>query len=283
MAAGILKAIGGWAARLCRNSMTPGTTAYKFWSLKPVKAGLWGFGTLEVLKAVPHVFPDGLVPSVGYLAGDAAFGKGASQKAIDTVSDAAKDVKDAAKSLKESATNMKENVSNMMHSAGQQMQPAGGNMPGYGGGMPGGYDVRQQEAALWNTGNQLGGDDSILGGMGSMLTNFLSGNSLRLAALPIAAFMLFGRHGWLTRIAGLLLGGSMMRQLSMPAIAPSVNRAIDNMQQRHSAQPASNEPAVMRNNNNTFDDAGIRRGLQYAQSHQDDEQDSQYVVHSRRA
>ena len=273
----------GWVYNHARSAVNPKTHTYAFFHQKPMKLAGWGIGGLGALAAAPHVFPKGLVPSVGSMVGDAAFGPGATQKAVDTVSDAAKDVKDAAKSLKESATNMKENVSNMMHSAGQQMQPAGGNMPGYGGGMPGGYDVRQQEAALWNAGNQLGGDDSILGGMGSMLTSFLSGNSLRLAALPIAAFMLFGRHGWLTRIAGLLLGGSMMRQLSMPAIAPSVNRAIDNVQQRHSALPAGNEPAVMRNNNNTFDDAGIRRGLQYAQSHQDDEQDSQYVMHSRRS
>lgn len=287
------KAVCGWGYNHLRAADNPKTHTYAFFHQKPMKLLGWGAGIYGALKVAPKVFDHGVAPSVSVLVGDAAFGEGATMKAVDKVKDAAKDVKEGVVSMKESAKDMKENVSSMMHSTGQQM-PQGGYDAGFGSGYgAGGYDgyggygmnaaaVRQQEAAIWNTGAQLGGDSSLLGGMGTMLSNFLSGNALRLAALPIAAFMLFGRHGWMTRIAGLLLGGTMMRQLSAPAIAPSVNNAIDNVQRRYSAPAADRQPAVQRSGNPAYDAAAEAR-LQYAQSQDYDEDESQYVVQSRRA
>lgn len=283
------KSVYGWAGRAIHNSVTPGSTTYRFLSQKPMKGLMWGgagFAGLNYMANTEH----GLAPVVGKTVVDATFGKGTFENGLEKTQEAVDTLKDASKDVKESVVSMKENVSNMMHSTVQQL-PQGGNGASYGAGGYDGYggygmnaaDVRQQEAAIWNAGQQLGGDGSLLGGMGTMLSNFLSGNALRLAALPAAAWMLFGRHGWMMRIAGLLLGGTMMRQLSAPAIAPSVNNAIDNVQRRYSAPAVNRQPAVLRSNDPAYDAAAQAHGLQYAQGQDYEEDESQYVVHSRRA
>lgn len=135
--------------------------------------------------------------SVVGIVSDALVGEKATQKVSDTVRGAVQGVKE----LKESVSNMSDSVSSTMGSVDAKMN---------------GMSTFLSEMTSGNGGEMMSG----------FLGNVAHGNvsGLSLAGLALSAFLLFGRFGWMGKIAGALMAMTMIGNNSSRSLPLPVSR-----------------------------------------------------------
>lgn len=162
--------------------------------------------TLAVGAAATYVGWEKLTTdkSVARIVGDAVVG----EKTIDSVGKKVDGVADTISGFKETASNAVESVNNAISDVGSKWN---------------GMSNFLQGVFSGNGGNMLG----------SFFSNLGRGNvsGLSLAGLVLSAFLIFGRFGWLGKIAGAVLG--------MMMLGNNVNMAqVLGGQQQHAPAPA---------------------------------------------
>ena len=162
--------------------------------------------TLAVGAAATYVGWEKLTTdkSVARIVGDAVVG----EKTIDSVGEKVDGVADTISGFKETASNAVESVNNAISDVGSKWN---------------GMSNFLQGVFSGNGGNMLG----------SFFSNLGRGNvsGLSLAGLVLSAFLIFGRFGWLGKIAGAVLG--------MMMLGNNVNMAqVLGGQQQHAPAPA---------------------------------------------
>lgn len=218
---------------------------------KPAKIAGWGGVGYVGANTVGSYIKDngGLAPIVGKEAADIMFGRGTYDKSVDTV----KDVVDKSKEVVSSASDTVAKASEAMQKAfnGQQS-----GVTDYNGGYnTGGYVGTGNGSFLDNALSPFAAFKNI---MLSMLNG--NGNTLGMAAMLPAAYLMFGHFGWMGKIVSLLLGGTAATGLAKKISTPS-----QQLQQQQSYRyPDSNIrefkplPAVM-----TTDDNVVTRSRKF--------------------
>jgi hypothetical protein len=136
--------------------------------------------------------------SVVGIVSDAIIGEKATQKVSDTVSGAVEGIRD----LKDSVSGMSERVSS-----------AAGNVDS----KLGGISSFLSDVSSGNGGQMLGG----------FLQNLTHGNvsGMGVMGLVLSSFLVFGRFGWMARIAGAVLAMMTIGNNSRRAVSPAVQEA----------------------------------------------------------
>lgn len=93
-------------------------------------------------------------------------------------------------------------------------------------------------SAVQGVQGQAGMGDGLMNNLNSALSNVTGGNisKMNLASLLLASYMMFGRFGWFSKIAGLALGGMTMKNVNQ--------RSVQVPQQMNLAMQAAVAPQV---------------------------------------
>jgi len=225
----LLKPIGGYAKRFFKSAFRMGETVVDSKGVtkvvgqgtvnrilrsnvvaKPFKyAGWGGLGYVGVNTAGNYIKDKGgLAPIVGKETADIMFGRGTYDQSVKTV----KDVIDTSKEVVNSASDSVARASEAMQRAfdGQQSTGENGYNSGYGTGSAGESSILDKALSPFAAFKNV---------MLSMLNG--NGNTLGMAAMLPAAYLMFGHFGWMGKIVSLLLGGTaatgLAKQMSSPA------------------------------------------------------------------
>ena len=153
--------------------------------------------------------------SVVGIVSDALVGEKTTQKVSDTVQGAVDGMKD----LKDSVSNMSESVSTTMGSVDSKMS---------------GVSTFISEMTSG------GGGEMMSGFLGNVAQGNVSG--LSIAGLALSAFLLFGRFGWMGKIAGALMAMTMIGNNSKRSIPIPVSRDLAVAQAETATQPQIRMP-----------------------------------------
>lgn len=97
---------------------------------------------------------------------------------------------------------------------------------------------------------QTGMGGGLMNNINSALSNVTGGNisKMNLASLLLASYMMFGRFGWLSKIAGLALGGMTMKNVNQRSVLnqeQQMNRQMQAAAPQVAATPAPEEEHSM--------------------------------------